>query len=118
MKKYLINKGVPTCDIFLDHAGFDTYNSIYRAKKVFLVDDVIIITQKFHVKRAVYIAKSLGLNVQGYIADKHTYGIAKKMIFREALANVKAFIEIFIHRKPKYLGNTIDIKGDSSKSYD
>ena len=78
MKNYLIKKGVPARDIFLDHAGFNTYSSVYRAKKIFLVTDVIIITQKFHVKRAVYIAKSLGLNVQGFTADKHTYGIVKK----------------------------------------
>jgi len=118
MKKYLLNKGVPIEDIFLDHAGFDTYNSIYRAKKIFKVDSVIIISQAFHVKRAVYIAKYLDLQVQGYTADKHTYGIAKKMIIRESLANVKALIELLFNRKPRYLGAEIDIQGDSSKSFD
>ena len=118
MKKYLLNKGIPIEDIFLDHAGFDTYNSIYRAKKIFKVDSVIIISQAFHVKRAVYIAKHLDLQVQGYTADKHTYGIAKKMIIRESLANVKALIELLFNRKPRYLGAEIDIQGDSSKSFD
>ena len=118
MKKYLISKGVSTKDIFLDHAGFDTYSSIYRAKNIFNVDKLVIITQKFHVKRAVYIAQSMNLQVQGYTADKHTYGIAKKMILREGLANVKAFFELLLRKKPKYLGQKIDIKGDSSKSYD
>jgi len=118
MKKYLLNKGVPIEDIFLDHAGFDTYNSIYRAKKIFKVDSVIIISQAFHVKRAVYIAKYLDLQAQGYTADKHTYGIAKKMIIRESLANVKAFFELLFNREPKYLGAEIDIQGDSSKSFD
>jgi len=118
MKAFLIEKGVPTSDIFLDHAGFDTYNSIYRAKKIFKAEDIIIITQGFHVKRAVYIAQKLGLKVTGFTADKHKYGIAKRMYLREKVANFKAFLEIVVHRKPKYLGKTIPITGDSSKSYD
>lgn len=118
MKDYLIKKGVPKQDIFLDHAGFDTYDSVYRAKHIFNVTEIVIVTQHFHVKRAVYIAKSLGLKVQGFTADKHQYGIAKKMVLRESLANVKAFLELLFHKKPKYLGSIIDIKGDSSLSYD
>jgi len=118
MKKYLIKKGVSEKDIFLDHAGFDTYDCVYRAKKIFNVDELIIITQEFHLKRAVYIAKSLDMKVQGYMADKHTYGIANRMLLRESLANVKAFLELLINKKPKYLGKAIDIKGDSSKSFD
>lgn len=118
MKKYLLKKGVLERNIFLDHAGFDTYSSIYRAKEVFKVDSLIIITQNFHVKRAVYIAKNMNLNVQGFIADKHTYGIAKKMMIRENLANVKAFLELLIHKKPKYLGDAINIRDDSYKSFD
>jgi SanA protein len=118
MKKYLIKKGVPKEDIFLDHAGFDTYDSAIRAKKVFLADDVIIITQNFHVKRAVYIANSLGLNAYGFIADKHQYGIAKRMYVREKVANVKAFFELLIHKNPRFLGEKISIKGDSKLSYD
>lgn len=118
MKAYLLKKGVSKHAIFLDHAGFDTYQSIYRAQYIFKANDIIIVSQKFHLKRALYIAKSLGLQAQGYSADKHTYGIAKKMILRESLANVKAFLELLIHKKPKYLGQVIDIKGDSSKSFD
>lgn len=118
MKKYLLNKGVPENDIFLDHAGFDTYNSAYRAKAIFLVDDVIIVSQEFHLKRAVYIARKLGLNAYGIKADKRKYGIAKRMFLREKIANVKAFLELLIGKKPKYLGVIIPIKGDSKKSYD
>jgi len=118
MKKYLLQNRVSIDGIFLDHAGFDTYNSIYRAKFIFNVKDVIIVTQGFHIKRAIYIAKRFNLNVQGYTADKHIYGIAKKMMFRESLANVKAFFELLLHIKPKYLGEKIDIIGDSSKSFD
>ncbi len=118
MKNYLLKHGVPEKDIFLDHAGFDTYNSIVRAKKVFLVNNVIIITQKFHLKRSLFIANNIGLKAQGFICDKHNYGIAKAMFVREKLANVKAFFEVFLHRKPKYLGKIIPITKDSKLSFD
>ncbi len=118
MKNYLLRHGVPKKDIFLDHAGFDTYSSIVRAKKIFLVDNVIIITQKFHLKRSVFIANNIGLKTQGFICDKHNYGIAKAMFIREKLANVKAFFEVFLHVKPKYLGKKIPITKDSKWSFD
>ena len=118
MKNYLLKHGVPKKDIFLDHAGFDTYSSIVRAKKIFLVDNVIIITQKFHLKRSVFIANNIGLKAQGFICDKHNYGIAKAMFIREKLANVKAFFEVFLHVKPKYLGKKIPITKDSKWSFD
>ncbi len=118
MKIYLQNKGVKEVDIFLDHAGFDTYNSAYRAKHIFLVNDVIIISQGFHIKRAVYIARKLGLDAYGIKADKRSYSIARKMVIREKLANVKAFFELLSNKKPTYLGEQISIKEDSKKSYD
>ena len=70
MKAYLIEKGIPTDSIFLDHAGFDTYNSIVRAKEIFKVTDIMIVTQEFHLPRAVYIARSQGLIAYGICADK------------------------------------------------
>ncbi len=118
MKNYLVNLGVPEKDIFLDHAGFDTYDSLVRAKKIFLVNDVIIITQKFHLKRSLFIANNTGLNAQGFVCDSHNYGIAKTMFIREKLANIKAFIEIFLHLKPTYLGKKIPITKDSNLSFD
>ncbi len=118
MEKYLVSKGVKEESIFLDHAGFDTYDSAYRAKHIFLVDDVIIISQNFHIKRAIYIARKLGLDAYGVKADKHNYGIAKKMLIREKIANIKAFLELLIKKESKYLGKEISIKGDSKKSYD
>ena len=118
MKNYLLKNGVPLKDIFLDHAGFDTYNSLLRAKKIFNISDLTIVTQKFHLKRSLFIANKIGLQANGFIADKHIYPIANKMNFREKLANVKAFLEVFTYRKPKFLGNKIPITGDSSKSFD
>jgi SanA protein len=118
MKNYLIDKGVDTKDIFLDHAGFDTYNSMVRAKEIFEINDVIIVTQKFHLSRAVYIARCKGLNAYGMIADKRNYTSIKRLKLREVLANIKAFGEILFNREPKFLGDKIPITGDSKLSYD
>jgi SanA protein len=118
MKTYLINHGVDTKDIFLDHAGFDTYNSMVRAKEIFQIKDAIIVTQEFHLLRAVYIARSKGLEAYGMKADKRNYAALKRLKFRELLAKVKAFAEVSINKKPRYLGNQIPITGDSKLSYD
>ena len=118
MKRYLKEQGVPECDIFLDHAGFDTYNSMVRAKEVFQVQDVIVITQKFHLSRALYIAHKKGLNAVGCDAGMTDTSPLKTLEFRESLANLKAFWEVLINKKPKFLGPKIPITGDSKLSYD
>lgn len=118
MKDYLLSAGVPLSDIFTDHAGFDTYNSITRAKEVFEVNTMIIVTQKFHLKRAVFIARMKGLTVQGYVADKRKYASMPLLFFREKAARIKAFWEVQINRKPRFYGNKIPIKGNSINSHD
>jgi len=118
MKKYLIENKIDIGDIFLDHAGFDTYNSMTRAKEVFEITDAIIVTQEFHLPRALYIAKRKGLNVYGIIADRRSYSSINKLNFREKLAILKAYIEVSLNRKPKFLGNKIPITGNSYLSFD
>jgi len=118
MKDYLMNHGIKEEDIFLDHAGFDTYNSLTRAKEIFQVKDAIIITQEFHLPRAVYIARGKGLNAYGVIADKREYSSINYLKRREILANIKAYFELLINKNPKFLGNKIPITGDSKLSYD
>lgn len=118
MKNYLISEGINTEDIFLDHAGFDTYSTMVRAKEVFEVDNAIIVTQEFHLPRAVYIARSKGINAFGIIADRQEYYSLIRLKMRESLAKVKAFAEVKINKKPKFLGNKIPISGNSSLSYD
>jgi SanA protein len=118
MKHYLLDHGIKTEDIFLDHAGFDTYSTMVRAGKVFLVKDVIIVSQEFHISRAVYIARSVGLNAYGIQADKQHYAGLRQLKIREVLARVKAFLEVTFHKKPRFLGNQIPITGDSKLSYD
>lgn len=113
-RDYLLTKGIPSKDIFLDHAGFDTYSSMYRAREVFLVDKAIVITQSFHLPRSVFIAHSLGIDAYGIPANQHGYSFKNNI--REVFADVKAVFDIISHRKPKYLGEEIPITGNSSES--
>lgn len=118
MRRYLNDKGVPNEDIFLDHAGFDTYDSMYRAREVFQVDKAIVITQKFHLPRAIYVGEKMGLELQGYVADNREYPGNTHFTRREWLANIKAWIELNIEKSPTYSGKAIPITGSSSPSHD
>ena len=118
MKNFLLANGISSKDIFLDHAGFDTYNSLVRAKKIFEVNRAIIVTQDFHLPRAVFIGRSIGLDTYGAKADKREYRNMYKLQFRELLANVKAVYEVLLDINPKYLGSKIPITGDSQLSWD
>ncbi len=109
VRNYLLAKGIPDSDIFLDHAGFDTYSTMYRARDIFRVSSVVIVTQAFHLPRAVFIARQLGLEAYGLSTDEEGI-IAKKNYIREVFANEKAAFDLFFHIKPKYLGDTIPIK--------
>ena len=115
MKQYLIDKDVPIDDIFMDHAGFDTYDSMYRAKEVFQVETLIISTQKFHINRALYIATKMGIEAYGYPSpDKDIYAM-KYLNNRERLAKIKAFIDTdILKRDPKFGGEAIPISGSGT----
>lgn len=119
MMDYAISKGVPKDVIFLDHAGFSTYESMYRARDVFCVKSAIIVTQRFHISRAVYIARALGLDAVGVNSDPRAYSNATSDAIRESLARVKDFFSVNIFLpKPKYLGDAIPIFGDSGATHD
>jgi SanA protein len=105
--KFLVAQGVLEKDIFLDYAGFDTYDSMYRARDVFKVSSVIVITQKFHAYRAIYIARNLGLDARALTADKRQY-YARNHV-REFFATVKAFADVNFGALPKFLGEEIPI---------
>lgn len=109
MKKYLLRNGIPERDIFLDHAGFDTYSSMYRARQVFLVQSMIVVSQAFHLPRAVYIARQLGIDAYGMEADRGHYLFYNNI--REVFGDVKALVNLFFERRPKYLGEQIPIMG-------
>jgi len=118
IKDYLLANGVSAFDIFLDHAGFNTYDSLYRARDIFKVKSLTITTQEFHLPRAVYIGKALGLEAYGLKADRHTFKDISKNYVREIPADFDSFIKIIFHTKPKFLGETIPITGDGHKSWD
>lgn len=117
-KEYLLSRGVKGEDVFLDHAGFDTYDSMYRAKEVFGINDVIIISQNFHLARALYIAFNLGISARGFSADLHKYISEEKNNLREFFARAKAFYDVRFNSLPKFLGPKIDIYGDGKQSWD
>lgn len=91
MRKALLRAGVPARDIFTDHAGFDTWTSMVRARKVFGVASAIVVTQGFHMPRALFLAQAAGLHANGLTADLHDYGTQGKVNrVRELVASVKA----------------------------
>ncbi|MBR0495637.1 MAG: YdcF family protein [Treponema sp.] len=108
-------------DVFLDHAGFSTYDSMYRARDVFCVSDCIVVTQKFHIYRAIYIARKLGLDAIGFIPEeKNPFRKRVKLSWemRECLARVKAFFSVAFNAKPGLLGQKIPITGDGNSTRD
>jgi SanA protein len=109
MKKELLKYGIPDSVIYLDNAGFRTFDSIIRAKEVFGQTSYIVISQNFHNKRAVYIARHYNIEAYGYDAkDVSAYNGFRTKV-REFFARAKVFIDIFIGKEPKYLGEKITI---------
>ncbi len=105
MKQYLVRQWIGSDAIVLDYAGFDTYDTMYRAKEIFGVKDAVIFTQDFHQNRSVYTARSLWLDVVGYISDRQGYIGMNYLRFREFFASLKAFGDTNIwHSDPKFLG--------------
>jgi SanA protein len=120
MKSFLKNKGVPSQDIFMDHAGFSTYESVYRARDIFKVKKVIIVTQEYHLMRAVFLARAMGLEAYGIASDRHDYGqVMKAYGLREIAARNKDFLWVEIFKpKPTFLGEAIPVFGDGRATDD
>lgn len=118
MKDYALKAGVPSEDIFMDHAGFSTYESMYRARDIFQVKKTIIITQKYHQYRSLYMARGLGIDAYGMTAKPKVYAGQKYRDIREILARDKDFLKMIIKPKPTYLGETIPISGSGLASHD
>jgi SanA protein len=118
MKIYLLDKGVDSNNIFMDHAGFSTYDSVYRAKEIFLANKIIIVTQQFHLYRSLYIAKQLKLDAVGVSATLRDYSGSVKFEIREILARDKDFVKSIFKPEPKYLGDTISVFGDGNATND
>ncbi len=109
-KEDLVRRGIPAYRIFLDYAGFRTLDSIVRVKEIFGQDDLLVISQKFHNERAIYLAESKGVKAIGFNA-RDVYGRSgTKVMIREYLARVKVFVDLLFRVKPKFLGEKVQIK--------
>jgi vancomycin permeability regulator SanA len=118
MKQYAIENGVPSEHVFMDHAGFSTYETVYRAKEIFEADKVIIITQEYHLYRALYIADKLGLEAYGVSADLNKYAGQSMRDFREVLARCKDWAMCIFKPEPTYLGESIPVNGNGDVTND
>jgi SanA protein len=118
MKQYALDAGVPSQDIFMDHAGFSTYESMYRALAVFDVKKVIIVTQKYNLYRAIYDANRLGIEAYGVSADLRPYAGQTYRDLREILARNKDFLYCLFKPAPSYLGDVIPISGNGDLTND
>ena len=118
MKNFAIEKGIPSENIFMDHAGFSSYESIYRAKEIFGVKKAVIVTQKYHLYRALYIANKFGIEAYGVGSDPRRYVGETYREIREILARNKDFIKCIFKPKPKYLGESIPVSGNGDVTND
>ena len=118
MKEYAIALSVPSSDVFMDHAGFSTYESLYRAKEIFKADKIIVVSQEYHLYRALYIAEKLGIDAYGVGSDYHVYRGQSKREVREILARCKDFVKVIFKPEPTYLGEAIPVSGDGDNTND
>ena len=118
MKDYAVSKGVPSEDVFMDHAGFSTYESMYRTRDIFAAKNVIVVTQEYHLYRAVFTGQALGLDVRGVACDKAVYQGDSGRKTREVLARVKDLGYTIIKPEPTYLGEVISISGNGDLTND
>lgn len=118
MKRFAIDGGVPSEHIFMDHAGFSTYESMYRAKEIFCAQKVVIVTQKYHLYRAIYVARALGLDAYGVAAAGDDYGGQIYRDIREVLARNKDFLTSIFKPEPAYLGEVIPVSGNGDMTND
>jgi len=109
MVGYLEDNGIDKDLIISDHAGLDTYDSMYRAGKVFGIQNAIVVTQEFHLPRALFIASNLGLDYLGFPADQRAYQTEYRLKQREKLANFKALWEVLLKKKPSTLEERLSL---------
>jgi SanA protein len=118
MRRILLKQGIPAEDIFTDHAGFDTWDSAQRAVRVFDVHSAVVVTQSFHMARALYDARRAGLQATGFNADRRPYGrVMRRLQVREAAARVKTLGDVVTGADPHFLGPQIPITGDGRRSW-
>lgn len=112
MKRFAVEAGVPSADVFMDHAGFSTYETMYRAKEMFGAQKVLVVTQKYHLYRAVYIARQLGMEAYGVAAEGDNYAGQSMRDAREVLARCKDFAVALWQPEVDGVGEVIPVSGD------
>ncbi len=118
MKDFAIDRGVEADDVFMDHAGFSTYESIYRAKEIFEVNKMVIVTQEYHLYRALYIAESFGIEAYGVPSNPRPYAGQTYRDIREIASRNKDFFMCIWKPEPTYLGETIPVSGSGALTDD
>ncbi len=114
MKDYAVRAGVPGEHIFQDHAGFSTYESMYRARDIFAAQSIVVVTQEYHLYRALYVAHALGLDAVGVTSDPRAHAGQSLRDVREMIARVKDYVYCVIKPLPTFLGEVIPVNGDGS----
>lgn len=117
MRRYLEVNGVPPEAIFMDHAGFDTYSSVWRAKNVFGAERIVVVTQDFHLSRALFVARSLGMAAEGASADRRVYRGIAWLHARETISRTKAVVDVAVARRPHHEGPHFDLRGDGRATW-
>ncbi len=112
MKRFAVEAGVPSADVFMDHAGFSTYETMYRAKEMFGAQKVLVVTQKYHLYRSVYIARQLGMEAYGVAAEGDNYAGQSMRDAREVLARCKDFAVALWQPEVDGVGEVIPVSGD------
>ena len=118
MKDFAVEAGIPSEDVFMDHAGFSTYESMYRARDIFEAKRIVIVTQEYHLYRAIHTARALGLDAYGVSADLRPYRGQTVYDLREILARCKDFAMAIVKPEPTYLGEVIPISGSGDLTND
>ncbi len=118
MKAFAVEQGVPSEAVFMDHAGFSTYDSIYRARDVFQAEKIIVVSQEYHLSRALYIAERLGIDAYGVAAADISYRGEAYRNLREAAARGKDFLLAWVQPQPKYLGEAVPVSGNGDLTND
>lgn len=118
MKRYATDRNVPSSHIFMDHAGFSTYESMYRADAIFQVEKMIVVTQEYHLYRALYNARAMGIEAYGISSSLQPYARQAYFDLREYFARVKDFFMAIFKPAPTYLGDVIPITGDGNLTND
>lgn len=118
MKEYAESEGVSSEDIFMDHAGFSSYDSVYRAKEIFGVQKMIIVTQKYHLYRSLYIAKKLGIEAYGIESNLRTYPGQVFREIREILARDKDYFKCIMKPEASIMGEKISLDGSGDITND